>query len=101
MRKMKSFTVSAPYQDLLGKQGIEKEEIIKEIFVNDFKVVVISKEVRYEKGAKSQEWYFEIFSKNEYLPDWWMFNTLFAEWTKKEMLKTLAQFEKYGLSMNI
>ena len=87
--------------NVLGKVGIKKEEIIKEFFIgDDLKLVVFAISRIYENGYKSQEWFFQIYSKHEVL-DLWMFDTLFAEWTKAEMLKTLAQFEKYGLSMSI
>ena len=98
--KIEKIQILETYQDELGKAGFKKEEIIKEFFINDLKLVVFSIKRIYENGYTSQEWFFQIYSKHEILGIW-MFDTLFAEWTKAEMLKTLGQFEKYGLSMNI
>ena len=99
--KIEKIQILETYQNELGKVGFKKEEIIKEFFIgDDLKLVVFAISRVYENGYKSQEWFFQIYSKIEIL-DLWFYNTLFAEWTKEEMLKTLAQFEKYGLSMNI
>ncbi|MBR6516826.1 MAG: hypothetical protein IKT40_08290 [Bacilli bacterium] len=99
--KIEKIQILETYQNELGKAGFKKEEIIKEFFIgDDLKLVVFAISRFYENGYTSQEWFFQIYSKHEVL-DLWMFNTLFAEWTKAEMLKTLGQFEKYGLSMNI